>query len=185
MDKTKETKNSVKSIAATADDSVINLAGRFAARFSVWLSYVAVALLLLMMLLTCFNVIVRALPGNFAIIGIYEITGYLGSSIVAFAIAATQLSGGHIAIDWIVTHLSGRTQAAVKSLALLASAALFILLVWQSFRFAGELWLNGEVSPTAKIPFFPFVYGVALGCVPVALLLTVDFVKSIAKVVRK
>jgi hypothetical protein len=63
--------------------------------------------------------------------------------------------------------------------------ALFTLLAWQSFRFAGELWLNGEVSPTQKIPFFPFVYGVALSCVPVALLLIVDFLKSIAKVVRK
>jgi TRAP-type C4-dicarboxylate transport system permease small subunit len=174
-----------KSQVDTISAGLIDTAFKVARLLATWLSYLAVGLLLLMMLLTCFNVVVRSIPGGFALIGIYEITGYLASAVVAFAIAYTQLSAGHIAIDWVVTRLSGRAQAVVRSLTLLLSAGLFVLLAWQSYLFAGDLWLKGEVSPTQKMPFFPFVYVVAVGCVPVALLLLVDFVKSVARVVRK
>jgi TRAP-type C4-dicarboxylate transport system permease small subunit len=160
---------------------IIEQAYRMAKRLATVLGYAAALLLLLMMLLTCFNVIVRSLPDGLALVGIYEITGYLASAVVAFAIAYTQLSAGHIAIDWIVIRLPEHARAVIKSVALLLSTGLFVLIAWHSYRFAADLWLKGEVSPTQKIPFYPFVFGVALGCAAVALLLIVDFFKTLTR----
>ncbi len=184
MDKTKEIAGKTRSADAAGSVDIIEAIGQFGARITNIFSWVAVAGLILMMFLTCFNVIMRSIPGGFSITGIYEITGYLGSVVVGFAVAYTQLLGGHIAIDWIVARFPVRAQSATRVITSIAGAALFLLVAWQSWRFAGDLWQNNEVSPTAKIPFFPFVYAVAVACLPAALLLVVDALKAARKAVR-
>ncbi len=156
---------------------------KFAGRLSYWFNWIAGGGLVLMMLLTCADVVMRSagrpIPGTF------EIVGFLGVIIAAFAIAYTQVLGGHIAIDYLVVRLSRRRQSIIRCITSLAGAGLFALIAWQSYLFAGNLWASGEVSPTEKIPFFPFVYGLALACLPVSLLLLLDFFKSLAQAVRK
>jgi len=99
-----------------------------------------------MMLLTCADVIMRSsgrpIPGTF------EIVGFLGVIVVAFAIAYTQILRGHVAIDYLVARLPRRSQYIVKSITYLLSTGLFALIAWQSYLFAGDLWGSGEVSPT-------------------------------------
>ena len=152
-------------------------------RLSYWFNWIAGGGLVLMMLLTCADVVMRSagrpIPGTF------EIVGFLGVVVAAFAIAYTQVLGGHVAIDYLVVRLPHRHQGIIRCITSLAGAGLFALLAWQSYLFAGNLWTSGEVSPTEKIPFFPFVYGLALACLPVSLLLLLDFFKSLAQVVRK
>jgi len=152
-------------------------------RLSYWFNWIAGGGLVLMMLLTCADVVMRSagqpIPGTF------EIVGFLGVVVAAFAIAYTQVLGGHVAIDYLVVRLPRRRQGIIRCITSLAGAGLFALLAWQSYLFAGSLWASGEVSPTEKIPFFPFVYGLALACLPVSLLLLLDFFKSLAQAVRK
>jgi TRAP-type C4-dicarboxylate transport system permease small subunit len=142
---------------------------KFAGRLSYWFNWIAGGGLVLMMLLTCADVVMRSagrpIPGTF------EIVGFLGVIIAAFAIAYTQVLGGHIAIDYLVVRLSRRRQSIIRCITSLAGAGLFALIAWQSYLFA--------------IPFFPFVYGLALACLPVSLLLLLDFFKSLAQAVRK
>ena len=148
-------------------------------------SWIAGGALVLMMMLTCTDVLLRSIHGGFPVPGVYEINAFLGSAVAAFAVGFTQQLKGHIAIDWAVARLPGRLRSIVSSIASLAGASLFGLIAFESFLFAGDLWRNGEVSQTQKIPFYPFVYGIAFACLPVMLLLFIDFIVSVLKAVRE
>ena len=154
-----------------------------AERLSYWFNWVAGVGLVVMMFLTCSDVVLRffyrPIPGTF------EIVGFLGVIVAAFAIAYTQVLRGHVAIDYLIMHMPHRWQELMRGFIYLVSAGLFVLLAWQSFLYAESLSLSGEVSPTEKIPLSPFVYGLALACLPMILVLLADFLKSIVKVVRQ
>ena len=150
---------------------------------SYWFNWIAGGGLVIMMLLTCADVVMRSagrpIPGTF------EVVGFLGVIVAAFAIAYTQQAKGHVAIDYLVALLPRRIQGVARSFAYLVSAGLFALLVWQSIVFARDLQVSGEVSPTEKIPFAPFVYGLAAACFAASIVLFMDFLKSLAEAVRK
>lgn len=148
-----------------------------------WFNWVAAGGVVAMMVLTTADVIGRSfrrpIPGTF------EIIGFLCVVVVAFAIAYTQILRGHISVEIVVSRLPQRAQGIIGSIMCLLGLSLFILLAWQSIGLARDVWVSGWVSPTEKIPFFPFIYGIALACVPICLVLLVEFLKSLAKAVRK
>jgi len=152
-------------------------------RTSYWFNWVAGLALVGLMLLTCADVIGRAL--NAPVPGTYEIVGFLGSMVTAFALAYTYVQGGHTAIEYLVERLPSRAHAWVRAVTALIGAALFTLLAWRSFVYGTSLWLSGEVSLTEKIPFYPFVYGVGVACIPLVLLLLLDTAKALTQAVRR
>lgn len=156
---------------------------RVAEKLGYWFNWVAGAGLVGMMLLTCSDVVLRffdrPVPGTF------EIVGFLGVIVAAFAIAYTHILGGHVAIDYLVARLPQRSRNAFRSLVSLLGASLFALIAWQSCLFARSLSISGEVSPTEKIPISPFVYSIAVACLPVILVLSVDFIRSLGQMVKK
>ena len=64
---------------------------------------------------------------------------------------------------------------------LLFSACLFALLAYFSFKYANSLRRSGEVSMTQKIPFYPFVYAMAVCFVVTLLVLILDLTKAVVK----
>jgi len=117
--------------------------------------------------------------------GAVEMVGFLGAVIISFAMAYTLLIRGHIQVEFFVQHLPRRGQAATTAIVSLMGLGLFILLAWQSYEYGRILYTTGEVSMTQRIPFYPFVYAIAFCCIPVCLVLVMDFIKSIMKVVKK
>ncbi len=114
-----------------------------------------------------------------------EIVGFLGVLVTAFAIAHTKILGGHIQVEFFVMKLPPRARAGIIAAVSLLGFVLFVLLVWRSFDYGRVLQASGEVSMTQRIPFYPFVYALAVAAIPVCLLLAVEFLKSVLKVVRK
>ena len=156
---------------------------RFAGSFSNWLNWVAGAGLVAMLSLTVVDIIGNKLF-KYPIPGGIEIVGFLGVVIASFAIAYTQVLRGHIQVEFIVMRLPKRLQGGIAAFVCLLGLALFSLLAWRSFDYAQSLKAAGEVSMTQGIPFYPFVYGIALCCIPVCLVLVVEFLKSVAKAVE-
>jgi TRAP-type C4-dicarboxylate transport system permease small subunit len=64
------------------------------------------------------------------------------------------------------------------------SVCLFGAMAWYSFKYAAKLRATGEVSMTQKIPFYPFVYVMAVCLVVTFLVLVRDLVKSITKAIK-
>ncbi len=126
------------------------------------LNNLAAAAVLAMMLLTTLDVILRffrcPLPGT------YEIVGFLGAIVIAFSLAGTSLSHGHIAVDFLLRKLPPPVAAWIERLNLLVCTGLFIMLTRYLLVYARDIRRTGEVSMTLQIPVAPFIYGIAAGC---------------------
>lgn len=156
---------------------------RFTYFLSRWLNWVGAAALMTAVGLVCANILGRVFIQP--IKGVYEIVGFLGGVAIGFAMGYTQMRKGHIKVEIIVVRLRPRTQAILDSITCLICFVLFALMAWQHAIFATATRKVGEVSETLRIPFFPLIYGVAFGCVILCLVFMVDFLKSLAKAVKK
>ena len=157
---------------------------RFVKSLSNWLSWVAGAGLVAMIGLIVVDVIGIKLF-NWPVPGAIEMVGFLGIVVTAFAIAYTQVLHGHIQVEFFIMRSPRRVRASVTAFASLLGVALFALLAWRSFDFALILQASGEVSMTQRIPFYPFVHALSFCCIPVCLVLLVEFLKSVTEAVKK
>lgn len=121
----------------------------------------------------------RPVPGGI------EIVSFLAVVSIAFAVAYTQVMRGHVAVDFIVEKFPRRAKLVIDAIMIFFSVCLFVVLAWYSFKYAAKLQDTGEVSMTQKIPFYPFVYGMAVCFVVTLLVLIMDFVKSVTKAAKK
>jgi TRAP-type C4-dicarboxylate transport system permease small subunit len=154
---------------------------KYVSNLSIWLNWIAGGGLVLMLALVVGDIIgikIFSAP----IPGAIELVAFLGVVVIGFAIAYTQTIHGHIRVDFIVLKFPPRLAAVIDVLMLVLGMGFFIILAWRSFDYAYILQSSGEVSMTQKLPFYPFVYGMAFCFVVTFLVLMVEFIKSIIKV---
>lgn len=139
------------------------------------LAWIAGSILLVMIFLTCANIFMRRVWTP--LLGTFELMGYFGAIVTAFALGYTQIKKGHIAVDVLVLRFSEKTRACLNSINNFICMIFFALVAWQITRYATTLWKTGEVTETLKIIYYPFTYGVALGCALFSLIFLTDFLK--------
>jgi hypothetical protein len=61
----------------------------------------------------------------------------------------------------------------------------FVVIIWQICVLAYAFQISGEYSMTAYIPYYPFVYALALAFIPVCLVLLVELFKSLKQKAEK
>lgn len=142
-------------------------------------NWVAAAAVVGMMVLTCTDIVLRIF--RHPIPGTYEMVGFLGAVFAAFSLGYTSVNRGHIAVDFLVQKLPRRAQFFVDGINALICAVFFGLLARQCLAYAGDLKGFGEVSMTLQMPIYPFVYGIAVGCGLLALVLAVRCLKDVAQ----
>lgn len=130
-----------------------------------------------MILMTCMNIFSRLFWSP--IRGTYELMGYFGAMVTAFALGYTQLKKAHIAVDVLVGQFSQKTQLIMQGFNCLVCTVFFSIAGWQINKLARTLWQTGEVTETLRIIYYPFTYGVALGCCLLALVMLVEFLKLV------
>ena len=140
------------------------------------LMWIAGCFLGTMILLTCANVFSRAVW--VPIRGAFELMGYFGAIVTAFALGYTQIRRGHIAVDILILGFSKKTQRVLNGVNNFICTIFFSVLAWQVAKLATTLWKTGEVTETLLIIYYPFTYGVALGCAALSLVFLTDFLKS-------
>ena len=139
-----------------------------------------------MMLLVVANIIWRVVPKiGRPIFGTYDVVGFIGATLVAFAIAYCAVQGGHISVELVVARFPQRVQGIIGSITGFLSLGIFAVVTWQCVVLANDMWRVGEVSMSALLPFYPYIYGVGFGCALLCLVILVDLGKSLAKVVGK
>jgi TRAP-type C4-dicarboxylate transport system permease small subunit len=141
--------------------------------------WIAALLLVVMIGLTCGNIFLRIVWTP--IQGTYELMGFFGAVVTAFALGYTQLHKGHTGIDVVVNLFSARTRRVVNSLNYSICMVFFAILGWRVAKWATTIWKTGEVTETLRIIFFPFTYAVAFGCFVLSLVLLVDFLKELVR----
>jgi TRAP-type C4-dicarboxylate transport system permease small subunit len=103
--------------------------------------------------------------------------GYFGAIVTAFALGYTQAGRGHIAVDILVLRFSQKTRRILNGINYFICMVFFAIVGWRIALYAETLWKTGEVTETLRIIYYPFTYGVSLGCFVLALVLLVDFLK--------
>lgn len=164
--------------------SKIDWFANFTSSVSRWLNWVAGVGLVIMLSLTVADVIGIKIFKN-PIPGAIEIVALSSVVVTAFAIAYTQVLRAHIQVEFFVTRMPKRLQTVIATLVSLLGIILFSILAWQSYSYGRILQITGEVSMTQRIPFYPLVYAIGFCCLPVCLVLLVEFINSLLKMVQK
>ena len=139
------------------------------------LIFIAGLFLIAMIFLTCANVFLRFVW--IPVSGTFELMGYFGAVLTAFALGYTQIRRGHIAVDILVLRFSKKAQGILNAINYLICMVFFALAAWQISKYATNLWETGEVTETLQIIYYPFTYGVALGCAVLSLVFLTEFLK--------
>lgn len=135
------------------------------------------AAVLLMMSIATVNVVLRY-PFKLPWSGAYEVVGFLGAIVIAFALGYTQKRKDHIVVDILTEKFPKRVNRILDGINYLITTIFFAIVSWQIFVFATKILRSGEVSETLKIMFYPFIFSVSLGFAVFSFTLTVDFLKN-------
>jgi TRAP-type C4-dicarboxylate transport system permease small subunit len=114
-----------------------------------------------------------------------EVVAFLGVVVIGFAMSYTQVIKGHILVDFVVSKFPKNVQAVLEVLVLIFSVITFLVLTWRCIDYGLSLQRSGEVSMTQKIPFYPFIYALALCALSLSLTLFIDMMKAMQKVVNR
>jgi TRAP-type C4-dicarboxylate transport system permease small subunit len=132
------------------------------------LAYVAGASLMVMVLVTTVDVILRKF--GLSLTGAYDIVKIAATITIAAALPYTTAIKGHVAIEYFFHKLGRRGRMAVDALMRLGGMALFSLLAWGCVDYGNSLRARGEVSMTLQLPVFWVPYVLAVSCALVVLI---------------
>ncbi len=125
------------------------------------MTLVACAALAAMILITCGDVVLRAL--RIPVKGAYDLIRICGAVTVACAVPLTTALKGHVAIEYFFHKLNRRGRVVVDSLMRSIMLIGFAVLTWASFNYGLQFLRNREVSDTVEIPlcWVPWVMSIA------------------------
>ncbi len=132
------------------------------------LAYVACASLLVMVLVTSADVVLRIF--RLSLTGAYDIVKMAAAITISAALPYTTAIKGHVAIEYFFHKLGRRGRMVVDALMRLGGMALFGLLAWGCVDYGNSLRAKGEVSMTLQLPIFWVPYVLALSCALVVLI---------------
>jgi len=132
------------------------------------LAYVACASLMVMVLVTSAEVVLRLF--RLSLTGAYDIVKIAAAITTAGALPYTTAIKGHVAIEYFFHKLGRRGRIVVDALMRLVGMALFSLLAWGCMDYGRSLRARGEVSMTLQLPIFWVPYVLAASCVLVVLI---------------
>jgi len=150
---------------------------RVSGRFNSWMNSVSGVTLLLMMLLTVTDVVLRVFGSP--IVGTYEIVSIAGALIIALAMPQTSSEKGHICVDFFSETRSPGVRRALYIATRVAAIALFALLTWGLLSKSLGLSRAGEVTATLEIPRYPVGYFMAVCCFVQCVSLVNDIIKTL------
>ena len=164
--------------------TVLSKLEKFNRLLSGWFEWIGLAGLLTVMFITCIDVIGAKLFLK-PVLGAIDIV-VLGQLVaISFAAAFSLLLGRHVQVEFFVATLPRRAQAVTDSIVFLFGLTLFILIIWRLCVYGYSLQTGGEVSATARVPLYPFAYGIAVASVPVCLIFFLEFLNAIVRIVKK
>jgi len=141
------------------------------------MSWMAGLFLVAMVLLTCADIFLRIVW--VPIRGSVELVALFGSITTAFALGYTQMRRGHISVDVVVNFLPEKARNGLQALNAAVCCSFFAIASWRIAVWSTTIWRAGELTETLRISFYPFSYGVALGCAFLSLVFLLDLLRRL------
>jgi TRAP-type C4-dicarboxylate transport system permease small subunit len=146
------------------------------------LSMVAMGIIVVMMLLTVAEVIMRYTL-NRVIFGSMEITEFLMTALV-LAMAWCALQGKHVKVELVITNFPQRAQSVIGSIAYVLSLGFCFLVAWQNAMQALSVQQTDQVTNALRLPLYPFYFLISFGFAILCLAIVILLVKTIIKAVE-
>lgn len=134
------------------------------------LALVSGVTLLALMCLIVYSVFMRRVF-NAPPLGVYDTAEVMLIPVVAFSLAYTGLTKGHIFVDLLSSFAKPRTIQRSDAIVLLVCGLLVALLTWESILLGVRAIEVNEVTQMVEIPYFPFIAALALGAALFAIVL--------------
>lgn len=115
-----------------------------------------------LMLVVVFNVIMRTAFSK-PFIGTVEVVEIFSAVAVGLTISYCAILEEHISIDFILEYLPQGFQKAVSIVVSFLSLGFLGTATWMIFQYGESVRVNGRVTPTMGIGYYPFVYIIAIG----------------------
>jgi TRAP-type C4-dicarboxylate transport system permease small subunit len=116
-------------------------------------------LLLAVALVTVLDALLRYFLGR-PMRGTFEVTELVLAAIIFFGMPYTNLTDGHVSVDFLTSRLGSRTQAAIIAVNAAICAVLFGFITVQMAFLATEFLATGRTTLTTRIPIFPCIASV-------------------------
>ncbi|MFQ5484593.1 MAG: TRAP transporter small permease [Desulfobacterales bacterium] len=149
-----------------------------------WFEWIGLIGLLLMMFLICIDVIGAKLFLK-PVFGAIDIVMLAQSVAISFSVPVALMLGRHVRVEFFVATLPARLQAAVEGIISLLGMILFGLIIWRLSILGYSFQTGGEGSATARIPLYPFAYGIAFASIPVSLVFLQKFLDAMIRLVKR
>jgi TRAP-type C4-dicarboxylate transport system permease small subunit len=156
---------------------------KFNRQLSGWFQWIGLAGMLLMMAITCIDV-VGAKVFQWRLFGAIDMVMLFQIVAIAFATSIALILGRHIQVDLFINRLPRRAQAVIDIIALLLGLGLFIAIIWQVGMLGYSFQTSGEYSATAHIPYYPFAYAIALACIPVCMVYLQKLLSALMRLIK-
>lgn len=153
-------------------------------RVSWFLDTVACIGMVVVVLITVLNILLRQFIG-WSILGASEYVSAVSAVVISFSLARCALDDGHIKVDFFAEKLPKKALMVIDTLFKLLISCVMVLLFIRLMQYGNKIRLSGEVSPTAQLQFYPFIFMVALGIGFLCLVNILELLKIIRKAVRR
>lgn len=156
---------------------------RFNQRFSYLVEWIGLGSLLLMMLITCMDVM-GAKIFRLPVPGAIDFVMLLQLFSISFAVAASLILGRHVEVEFFVPLLPKVVRGIVDCIIQLLGLLLFVLICWRLMVYGHMLQTSHEVTSTIRIPLYPFAYAMVLAFIPVCLVYLQRFIVSLMRLIK-
>ena len=135
---------------------------------------VAATVLVLIMLLTSLDVVLRYL--GYPIQGAYDLVTFGAAFVIGFALPRTSWDRVHITVDILVEKIPEK-RAILDVITRIMAISLFVLIGWNFMKLGGSFLRTEEGTLTLGIPLYPIAYALGFSAFVECLALFGDIVK--------
>jgi TRAP-type C4-dicarboxylate transport system permease small subunit len=123
---------------------------------------VSAAVLVMMMLLTAVDVVMRYIF-KLPIPGAFELAEYMMAFIIPFAIAYCAEQNGHVSVELFFKKLPKSLQIALQFIVSSLTMVFAAIMTWQNILYIAETFGDHLASAVLLIPTYPFIVPVSIG----------------------
>ncbi|MBW2066862.1 MAG: TRAP transporter small permease [Deltaproteobacteria bacterium] len=146
--------------------------------------YAGTACIILMMLLTVVDVVLRFLFHN-PILGAYEISECLMVVLVFSSMAYTEKVDNHVKVDIFYLRLSDKLRGILDCITNLMGSSVLFLIVWTNIKMAYKKWIFGDITGSLPIPIYPMHLIIAAGSALFCAVLLVYTIRAAERVLKR
>ena len=147
-------------------------------RISKYLLWAGIFFMMVIVFVTGIDVIGGKLF-TWRLLGAIDIVQLSQAMAMGFGVALALIEGRHVNVEFLVNKLPVAAQRILGVIINLIGLLLFILITWRLSVFGYSFFTTKEATATIYIPIYPFIFALALACIPVCLIFLSSLLKSI------